>query len=92
MNTYKNTRHAKFLLNYHFIWIPEYRSGILDNRDIKKLISNTIDELAKKHKFDVLALEIMPDHIHLFLSAIPKYSPSKLMNIIKGTTGRRISK
>ena len=92
VNTYKNTRHAKFLLNYHFIWIPKYRRGILDNRDIKKLISNTIDELAKKHKFDVLALEIMPDHIHLFLSAIPKYSPSKLMNIIKGTTGRRISK
>ncbi len=34
----------------------------------------------------------MPDHIHLFISALPKYSPSKLMNIIKGTTGGRISK
>jgi len=34
----------------------------------------------------------MPDYIHLFISALPKYSPSKLMNIIKGTTKRRISK
>ena len=34
----------------------------------------------------------MSDHIHLFISALPRYSPSKLMNIIKGTTGRRISK
>jgi len=25
MNTYKSKRHAKFLLNYHFIWIPKYR-------------------------------------------------------------------
>ena len=34
----------------------------------------------------------MPDHIHLFVSALPEYSPSKLMNIIKGTTAKRISK
>jgi putative transposase len=34
----------------------------------------------------------MSDHIHLFISTLPRYSPSQLMNIIKGTTGRRISK
>ena len=92
MNTYKSTRHAKFLLNYHFIWIPKYRKHILDNPKIKQLTLDTIDELADTHKFEVLATEIMPDHIHLFISTLAKYSPSILMNIIKGTTGRRISK
>ena len=92
MNTYKSTRHAKFLLNYHFVWIPKYRKTILDNPEIKQLTLDTINELADTHNFEVLATEIMPDHIHLFISALPKYSPSKLMNIIKGTTGRRISK
>lgn len=92
MNTYKSTRHAKFLLNYHFVWIPKYRKRILDNDEIKRLITDTIDELAIQHGFDVLALEIMSDHIHLFVSALPKDSPSQLMNIIKGTTGRRIAK
>ncbi|MCK8825553.1 IS200/IS605 family transposase [Fuchsiella alkaliacetigena] len=92
MNTYKSTRHAKFLLNYHFVWIPKYRKEILDNKEIKKIIINTIDELAIEHSFEVLSIEIMSEHIHLFLSALPRYSPSKLMNIIKGTTGRRISK
>ncbi|MCK8825972.1 IS200/IS605 family transposase [Fuchsiella alkaliacetigena] len=92
MNTYKSTRHAKFLLNYHFVWIPKYRKDILDNKEIKNIIINTIDELAIEHSFEVLSIEIMSEHIHLFLSALPRYSPSKLMNIIKGTTGRRISK
>ncbi len=92
MNTYKSTRHSKFLLNYHFIWIPKYRNKILDKQDIKKIIIDTIDELSEKHDFDVLEIEIMPDHIHLFVSALPRYSPSKLINIIKGTTGIRISK
>ena len=92
MNTYKSTRNAKFLLNYHFIWIPKYRRGILDQEDIKTVVKDTIEELAVKHDYDILALEIMPDHIHLFISALPKYAPSNLMNIIKGTTGRRIAK
>lgn len=92
MNTYNNTRHAKFLLNYHFVWTPKYRKNILNNDETKKIILETIDELAIEHKFEVLAVEIMSDHVYLFLSALPKYSPSQLMNIIKGTTGRRISK
>ena len=92
MMTYKSTRHSKFLLNYHFIWIPKYRKDILDNPKIKQLTLDTINELADTHNFEVLAIEIMPNHIHLFISALPKYSPSQLMNIIKGTTGRRISK
>lgn len=92
INTFNSTRHAKFLLNYHFVWIPKYRKDILNDPEIKKIIDDTVKELSGKHKFDILALEIMPDHIHLFVSALPKYSPGKLMNIIKGTTAKRISK
>lgn len=92
MNTYKNTRYVKFLLNYHFIWMPKYKKNFLDNPKIKQLILDTINELANNHNFEVLSTEIVPDYIHLFISALPKHSPSKLMNIIKGTTGRRISK
>lgn len=92
MNTYKSTRHAKFLLNYHFVWIPKYRRGFLENEGIKEIVLNTINELSIEHNYEVLGIEVMPDHVHLFISALPKYSPSQLMNIIKGTTGRRISK
>jgi len=54
MNTYKSTRYAKFLLNYHFIWIPKYRKHILDNPEIKQLTWDTINELADTHNFEVL--------------------------------------
>ncbi|MBS3810579.1 MAG: transposase, partial [Halanaerobiales bacterium] len=51
MNTYKSTRHAKFLLNYYFVWIPKYRKMLLNNPEIEKLILGTINELADKHNF-----------------------------------------
>lgn len=92
MNTYRNTRNVKHLLNYHFIWIPKYRNSILTKEPIKKIIKDTIEELGHNHGYEVLALEIMPDHVHLFVSVLPKYAPSNLMNIIKGTTGRRVAK
>lgn len=92
MSTYKNTRHAKFLLNYHFVWVPKYRKSILDNDEIVNLIKDTIRELSTEHDYDIVSMEVMPDHVHLFVSALPRYSPSQLMNIIKGTTGRRVSK
>lgn len=90
MNTYKSTRHAKFLINYHFVWIPKYRKDFLKDPEVKKTVEEAIQELSRAYKFDILALEVMPDHIHLFISALPRYSPSELINVIKGTTGRKI--
>lgn len=90
MNTYKSTRHAKFLINYHFVWIPKYRKDILSDSAVKKILEEEIQELAKRYKFEILALEVMPDHVHLFISALPRYSPSELINVVKGATGRKI--
>ncbi len=37
-----------------------------------------------------MALEIQPDHLHLFLSVPPSYSPSEVVNILKGNTSRQL--
>ncbi len=91
MNTLKSTRHAKFLINYHFIWIPKYRRHILGSKEVRNIMDIEINKLSKVHDFEVLAMEVMPDHVHLFISAYPRYSPSQLMNIIKGETGKAIA-
>lgn len=85
----KSTRHAKFQIAYHFVWIPKYRNSILNN-DIKAELNSIIHGIAKQFNFEILALEIMPDHIHLFLSASPKYSPAEIIKIVKGTTARKL--
>ena len=37
-------------------------------------------------ELDMLALEIMPDHIHLFVGAKPKHTPFKIVKQLKGNT------
>ncbi|EIA39195.1 transposase IS200-family protein [Thermus parvatiensis] len=38
----------------------------------------------------VLGMEVMPDHVHLFLSVPPKWAPSDVAKILKGVSARRI--
>jgi putative transposase len=88
---YQSTRHAKFRLAYHFIWCPKYRRGILDDAEVAQLVRQTIQEVVDSLDCQIIALEIMPDHVHLAISAIPQYSPGELAGKIKGATGSRIA-
>jgi putative transposase len=88
---YESTRHAKFILAYHFIWCPKYRKRILDRENIVKAVRETITERVKGLGCEIIALEIMPDHVHLSMKAIPRYSPAELAGKIKGGTGATLA-
>ena len=85
----KSTRHAKYQIAYHFVWIPKYRKPVLKG-EIKEFLQNLFKEIAQDYGFEILAMEIMPDHIHLFVSAPPKYSPSTIAKIFKGISGKKL--
>ncbi len=84
---YRHDNHSVNLVSYHFVWIPKRRRRVLIGeveRRLRELISETAFEL----KCVVIALEIMPDHVHLFLNCPPTMAPYQLMFRIKGKTSR----
>ncbi len=83
----KRGRKQVYLLNYHFVWIPKRRKPVLVG-DVAKRLKELIEEKAKGLGLEILAMEIMPDHIHLFVSAPPTISPHQIMFRIKGYTSR----
>lgn len=78
-------------MNYHFVWCPKYRRRALVGK-IKTRLEKLIYEKAKEDGCDVLRLEIMPDHVHLFISAHPNISSNKLIGHIKGYSSRMLRK
>ena len=38
----------------------------------------------------IVEMEVMEDHVHLFVEAPPSLSPAKVMNILKGITSREM--
>jgi len=51
---------------------------------LKELIQQKVQELGCK----ILALEVMPDHVHLFIEAQPTIAPNRIIAGIKGYTSR----
>lgn len=87
----ETTRHSVYNINYHMVWISKYRKPIL-TKDIATVVRRFTREIAKKHKYKVLALEVMPDHLHLFLSARPNEAPATIIKKLKGALARKIFK
>ncbi|MCL4294418.1 MAG: IS200/IS605 family transposase [Anaerolineae bacterium] len=81
----KSTKGARYNLNYHLVWTPKYRRTILTDLMASRLVE-LFKEIAEKWGVQIIAQEVMPDHIHLFVSAPPRYSPAKLAQLFKGTT------
>ena len=80
---YKQSEHQVYLLNYHLIWCPKRRKKVLVD-DIKRRLEEIIRHVAGEIGVEVLALEIMPDHLHLFISAHPQLSIPHIVKSFKG--------
>jgi putative transposase len=85
----KRTKGAVYNLNYHLVWCPKYRRNVLTG-PVAGRLRQQLDEIAAQNSFEVLACEVMPDHVHLFVSAPPKYGPSTLTKLFKGIASRRL--
>jgi putative transposase len=76
-------------LNYHLVWTPKYRLPVLVG-DVAEDLEDLLREKAAELEVEVKHLAIKPDHLHLFVSAPPDLSPSKLANQFKGYSSRRL--
>jgi len=80
---YEHSRNQVYLLNFHLVWCPKRRHPVLVG-DIKKRLAQILEEVAREKRVKILALEIMPDHLHLFVSCYPQILVHKLVKALKG--------
>ena len=83
--------HSAYGINYHLVWIPRYRKKVLVG-PVEARLKELLAEIAMQYGFEILAVEVMPDHVHLFVSAPAKFSPAEIVRLFKGITSRRLKK
>lgn len=84
---YAKNAGAVFSLKYHLVFCPKYRREVLNERiasRLRALIQGKADELG----ITVHALEIMPDHVHLFVESDPTLCVAEIVNRFKGYSSR----
>ena len=85
-----NLIHARtcvYNVNYHIVWSVKYRKCVLKQKVAKRL-KEILNEVACDKEFIIKTMEIIEDHVHLFVSAHPKISPSYIVKMSKGISGR----
>ena len=76
-----------YSLQYHIVWCTKFRKKVLLD-GIDNEIKDYLNDLAKEYSFSIMAMEVMPDHIHILVDCKPQFFPSDMIKILKGNTAR----
>ncbi len=76
-----------YLLQYHIVWVTKYRKPVFTDiveRDVKAYLLETLKSLG----MEPLAMEVMPDHVHLLVNCKPQLRLSDAIKVLKGNVAR----
>ena len=85
----RRSQHSVYDLKYHFVWIPKYRKKIL-TPEVAEYGEQVFQRIAEEYDMIIGTLEVVEDHVHIFLEASPRQSPARIVQILKSTSAREL--
>ncbi len=88
-NRYTRNSGCVYNLKYHIVWCPKYRRKVITG-NYEKRLRFYLYKKAKEQDWIIESLEIMPDHVHCFISCDTTDAPQRIVNQLKGYTSRML--
>ncbi|MFE9658350.1 IS200/IS605 family transposase [Micromonospora sp. NPDC006431] len=83
----RSNRNVVFQCVFHVVWCPKCRRGVLGGR-IEERWTQLVREVVEEKGAWLVALDVMPDHVHLLVEVDPQFGVHKLVKAIKRRTSR----
>ena len=77
-------------IHIQFVFAVKFRDGLI-HESFKQELFKYISGIVTAHNHKLLAINSMPDHIHIFIGMRPTQSISDLMQDIKGNSSKWIN-
>lgn len=87
MPRWDKSNKATYNIGYHLIWCPKYRRKVLVG-EVESRLKELLLEKAAELSISIEKMEVMPDHVHLFVKCSPVNSPHLVVKRFKGYTSR----
>lgn len=87
----KTTKHSKYNINYHIVFCPKYRHSIFKDK-LKSELLSCFKRVCINYGYELIEQEIMPDHVHLFISSPPTVAPVDIVRKLKSISANHIFK
>ena len=91
MSEYKTLNHCRYLAQYHIIWCPKFRFTVLRG-DVQTKLKEILQTISERYQYEIIEQEVMPDHIHLFISAKPTVAPTDIVRTLKSMSAIELFK
>lgn len=88
---YNSKTHLVYSCQYHVIFCPKYRRKILKN-GIDLRLKEIFLNVANKYDFQIIEMEIMPDHVHLLIDCSPRLGIMSCVSKLKAISTKVLKK
>ncbi len=87
MTEYRKGWHTIYDVQYHFVWVTKYRYHVLTG-EVAERARELIRQSCMSRDIKILKGHVSEDHVHILVSCLPKPSPAKIMQYLKGRSSR----
>lgn len=85
---YHKQGHCVYKAEYHIVFSTKYRRNILTG-GVEQYLLMKLKEITRHHPdIVILTANTDKDHLHFLVSIPPRFSVSKVVNLVKSNTGR----
>ena len=79
------------VLLYHIVCPAKYRKAVFSD-EVSQELKVICQEIAERYEITFLEIGADQDHVHFLVQAVPMYSPTQLVRMIKSLTAKEIFK
>jgi len=74
---------------YHLVFPAKYRKVVFDDT-VEDILKEVCLDIEKRYMMKFLEIGTDKDHVHFLIQAVPRYSVTKLVTIIKSISAREV--
>ena len=79
----KSNNNVVYSCKYHVVWCPKYRRKVLVD-GVDERLKEIAHAVAEEMRFEIIEMEVMPDHVHMLVEVDPQLGIHKAVKRIKG--------
>lgn len=88
---YHSSSHCRYLTQYHIIWCPKFRFSVLKN-GVDDTLKEILQHICDRYHYQIKALEVMPDHVHIFIDCPYTVAPVDIVRTLKSISAIELFK
>lgn len=79
------SKHAVYEIGYHFVFCTKFRHKIFEGC-IEPEVTKILGQTCANYNWIVKSIEVMPDHVHLYIQTDHTYAPVTIAQILKSVS------